>query len=305
MTAAAMGFVGVDTARSSIMKVFPFWADELGLPSRTLRGHDVPLGARDDVYRGLVSRIRDDPTHLGALVTTHKIRVYDACADLFDELDESSQELGEISAISKRDGRLRGAALDPVTAGLALRDFLADDWFARTGGEAVCLGAGGAGTAISTHLARRADRCPRVTVTDVDPDRLTHLRALHERAGLGTGAFRYVHTEAPEEAGGLVTAATPGSLVVNATGLGKDRPGSPLPSGTEFPRSAAVWEINYRGELGFLREAERQRTDRALIVVDGWRYFIHGWSQVIANVFHFEMPPTTVERLAALAEAVR
>lgn len=305
MTAAEMGFVGVDTAHSSIMNVFPLWADELGLPSRTLRGHDVPLGAPNDAYRDLVSRIRDDPTHLGALVTTHKLRVYDACGDLFDELDGSSRELGEVSAISKRDGRLRGAAKDPVTAGLALRDFLADDWFARTGGEAVCLGAGGAGTAISTQLARRGDRCPRVTVTDVDPGRLSHLRAVHERAGLATDMFRYVHTETPEQAGALVAAAMPGSLVVNATGLGKDRPGSPVPPGTAFPRSAAVWEINYRGELGFLREAERQRIGRGLTVADGWRYFIHGWSQVIADVFDLDMPRATVERLAALAEAVR
>jgi shikimate 5-dehydrogenase len=280
-----MGFIGVDTAHSSIMRVFPLWADELGLPSRALR--------------------RDDPTHLGALVTTHKIRVYDACGDLFDDLDGSSREFGEISSIAKRGGRLRGAAKDPVTAGLALQDFLAEDWFARTGGETVCLGAGGAGTAISTHLARRADRCPRITVTDVDPDRLAHLRTVHERAGLSTDRFRYVHTAAPEQAAALVAAAAPGSLVVNATGLGKDRPGSPVPSGTLFPRSAAVWEINYRGELGFLREAERQAADRGLTVADGWRYFIHGWSQVIADVFALEMPPATVARLAALAEAVR
>jgi shikimate 5-dehydrogenase len=300
-----MGFVGVDTTHSSIMKVFPLWADKLRLPSRTLRGHDVPLGAPDDTYRDLVCRIRDDPTHLGALVTTHKIRVYDACRDLFDELDGSSRELGEISAISKRDGRLRGAAKDPVTAGLALRDFLADDWFTRTGGEAVCLGAGGAGTAISIQLARRTDRCRRVIVTDVDPGRLAHLRAVQEAAGLATDTFRYVHTETSEQAGALVAGAAPGSLVVNATGLGKDRPGSPIPPGTAFPRSAAVWEINYRGELSFLRAAERQRTDRALTIVDGWRYFIHGWSQVIAEVFDLEMPRATVERLAVLAEAVR
>jgi shikimate 5-dehydrogenase len=305
MTATAMGFIGVDTAHSSIMRVFPLWADELGLPSRTLRGHDVPLGAPDHAYRDLVTRIRDDPTHLGALVTTHKIRVYDACGDLFDDLDESSQEFGEISSISKRDGRLRGAAKDPVTAGLALHEFLGDDWFARTGGETVCLGAGGAGTAISVHLARRADRCPRVTVTDVDPDRLAHLRTVHERAGLAADRFRYVHTETPAQAAALVVDAVPGSLVVNATGLGKDRPGSPVPPGTVFPRSAAVWEINYRGELGFLRDAERQRDDRGLTVADGWRYFIHGWSQVIADVFALAMPPATVERLAALAEAVR
>jgi len=99
----AMGFVGVDTGHSSIMKVFPRRADHLGLPTRDLRGHDVPLGAPDAVYRDLVSAIRDDEGHLGALVTTHKIRVFEAARDLFDELDDVSVQCGEISSISKRD----------------------------------------------------------------------------------------------------------------------------------------------------------------------------------------------------------
>ena len=103
-----MGFVGVDTGHSSIMKVFPRWADHLGLPTRELRGHDVPLGAPDAVYRDLVSAIRDDESHHGALVTTHKIRVFEAARDLFDELDDVSVQCGEISSISKRDGRLVG-----------------------------------------------------------------------------------------------------------------------------------------------------------------------------------------------------
>ena len=38
MSELAMGFVGVDTANSSIMKVFPLWSDRLGLPTRELRG---------------------------------------------------------------------------------------------------------------------------------------------------------------------------------------------------------------------------------------------------------------------------
>jgi shikimate dehydrogenase len=42
---AKMGFVGVTTGRSSINSVFPRWGEALGLPSRTLVGHDIPLGA--------------------------------------------------------------------------------------------------------------------------------------------------------------------------------------------------------------------------------------------------------------------
>src|SRR3954464_2455132 len=133
-TASAMGFVGVDTAHSSIMKVFPLWADRLGLPTSQLRGHDVPLDAPAETYRDLVRAIRDDAHHLGALVTTHKIRLYEAARDLFDELDEFSEQCGEISSISKRDGRLVGAAKDPLTAGLALAEMLPPRWF-EAGGD--------------------------------------------------------------------------------------------------------------------------------------------------------------------------
>ena len=40
-------------------------------------------------------------------------------------------------------------------------------------------------------------------------------------------------------------------------------------------------------------------------MVDGWRYFIHGWSQVVAEVFGVAVDAGTVERLAQAAEGVR
>jgi shikimate 5-dehydrogenase len=102
-----------------------------------------------------------------------------------------------------------------------------------------------------------------------------------------------------------LAALPPRSLVVNATGLGKDRPGSPLPEAARFPERAVVWELNYRGPLEFLAQARRQEQDRDLTVVDGWRYFIHGWSQVVAEVFDLPMEPALVARLAEAAESVR
>ena len=113
---SCMGFVGVTTGGSSIRKVFPEWADTLHLPTRTLVGHDLPLDSPPEVYRELVGRIRDDPEHWGALVTTHKMAVHAAAADLFDELDELATTFGEVSCIAKRGDRLLGSAKDPVTA---------------------------------------------------------------------------------------------------------------------------------------------------------------------------------------------
>lgn len=305
VTSSMMGFVGVDTGHSAIRTVFPVWARELGLPTEQLRGHDVPLGADPQTYRDLVTAIRDDDTHLGALVTTHKVALYEAAGDLFDELDKFSTQCGEISSISKRDGRLCGAAKDPITAGLALAEFLPTGHFARTGGEVLCLGAGGAGTAITTHLARASDVPARIVVTDIDPAGLARLAEVHRRAGVAPGLVRYEHVGGAERSTELLAAAPAGSLVVNASGLGKDRQGSPLADAAVFPERGLVWEINYRGSLEFWHQASAQAEQRSLVLVDGWRYFIHGWTQVIADVFDIPIPATTVDRLATLAEAVR
>jgi shikimate dehydrogenase len=300
-----MGFVGVSTGQSSIRAVFPIWACDLGLPTGVLVGHDVVPGSPPEVYRELVGRIRDDSRHRGALVTTHKVAVHDACLDMFDELDELATTFGEISAIFKRDGRLCGAAKDPVTVRLALDEFLPTDHFAATGAEVLCLGSGGAGMALSHQLGVRPDRPAGVTCTALDARQLDHLRALHERAGLPADLFRYAVTPTPSDADALIAELPPASLVVNATGMGKDLPGSPLTDEAVWPEGAVVWEFNYRGSLEFLHQAEERRTSLGLTIEDGWRYFVHGWSQVIADVFDVPMPHETVVRLAALAASVR
>ncbi|MEJ1090378.1 shikimate dehydrogenase [Microbacterium istanbulense] len=304
-TADYMGFVGVTTASSSIMKVFPLWADILGLPTRTLIGHDLPMDATPAQYRAMVEQIRDDPHHRGALVTTHKMNVYAAASDLFDELDPFAVSCAEISSISQRGDRLIGRAKDPLTVDLALNDFLPADHFADTGAEVVILGAGGSGTALSWALAERADAPSRITVTARKDADLDTLREVHRQHGTPEGLIRYVRTDSPAEADALVAAARAGSLIVNATGLGKDRPGSPLTDEVVFPERAYVWEFNYRGSLEFLHQAEAQQASRELTVVDGWRYFIHGWSQVVADVFELELTPEIVEQLAAAVESVR
>ncbi len=301
-----MRFVGVSTASSSIMKVFPKWSEALGLDA-TLVGLDLPLDATRKQYRDAVTGMRDDDGCMGALVTTHKIALHDAAHDLFDELDNFATEVAEISSISflsaepgKR--RVHGSAKDPLTAGLSLEEELPSDFFSR-GGEVLCLGAGGAGTAIGWYLAGRKDRPKRLTFVDVDERRLSHLREV-------------VKTHAPDanvatESGGvdqtnaLLNALPSHSLVVNATGMGKDRPGSPIPPTAAFPQEAVVWELNYRGSLEFLQQARAQQERQQLHIVDGWRYFIHGWTQVIGEVFDVTMTSEKVEELARIAEDVR
>ena len=130
------------------------------------------------------------------------------------------------------------------------------------------------------------------------------MRAVH--AQLGTDVeVEYVENQHPLENDRLLAAAPLGSLVVNGTGMGKDSPGSPITDDAVFPQGALVWELNYRGELDFLRQAERQAASRGLVVEDGWRYFIHGWTCVIEEVFDVEMTPKVVDELSQIALDLR
>jgi shikimate dehydrogenase len=297
-----MLFIGVSTSESSIFDLFPHWARILGIDA-SIEGYDIELGAQPDAFRAAVEHIAADSSALGALVTTHKVDIYRHAGELFDELDTNARLCREVSCISKRDGALVGHAKDPITAGRTLAEFLPPDRWAG-GAHALCLGAGGAGTAIAVHLAR-GDRAPaELVVTDTDGGRLETLRAALVELDASSQA-RLEQVCSVEQSDALLQRLPLGSLVVNATGLGKDAPGSPISDRAVFPESALVWELNYRGDLHFLEQARRQQDARRLEIQDGWRYFLHGWSEVIAEVFHLELTPERFDRLAEAAESQR
>ncbi len=278
-------FFGVTTAQSSIMRVFPAWASHLGLGDVEMRGIDFPVHANPAAYREAVAHLRHDPLLRGALVTTHKIDLFAACRDQFDEIDAFAETMGETSCLSKRGDRLICHAKDPISAGLAIDGFLAPDHFARTGGAALVFGAGGSTIAITWHLMHeRADRPARILVTDRAPHRLDEIRRIHDAIGR-TCEVEYVLAGDAGANDAALGDLPPGSLVINATGLGKDAPGSPITDRATFPDRALAWDLNYRGALVFLDQARAQEAARGLRVVDGWTYFIHGWTQVIAEVF--------------------
>ena len=286
-----MYFIGVTTAQSSINRVFPRWAERLQLGECELRGLDFPLHAEPARYQAAVDFIKRDPLSLGALVTTHKIDLCDACRDRFDALDPFARTLGEIGSIYKRNGRLHGRAVDPITSGLALEAFLPRGHW-RSGAEVLILGAGGAGTALTWHLNKPehgADRPHRVHVADKLPARLDTLRQLHA-TWPGAVPLEARRVSTPADADRLLSALPAGSLVVNATGVGKDLPGSPFTDAAVFPERGLVWEFNYRGNLRFLDQARAQQSARALRVEDGWVYFLHGWTRVMADVFDRDIP---------------
>jgi shikimate 5-dehydrogenase len=276
--------------------------ERLGRPEVVLAGVDLPLHAPPAAYRAVVERIRSDPASVGGLVTTHKIDLLEACRDRFDHLDPLALELGEVSAIAKGPAGVTGYATDPIAAGASLDALLGDGYFGRTGGEVLLLGAGGAAAAIVVHLirGRAADPPSRVTVVNRSQPRLDRLRAIVERQATEI-PFDYRCTEDPRATDLLLERLPPGTLVVNATGMGKDRPGSPLTDAARFPVEAVAWELNYRGELRFLQQARRQPRDRQVRVEDGWEYFVRGWSEVIARVLGVNVTPAALDDLTALA----
>lgn len=285
-------FIGVTTGKSSIMKVFPEWARHLGLHDATIAGIDFALHDQRERYREAVSFIKSDPLARGALVTTHKLDLLKACHDQFDELDEHASVTGEVSCLSKRGGRLVGHAKDVLTAGRALEAFLPAQHWTRTAAEAFVIGAGGSSIAITLYLMNRshgANRPSRIIVANRTPERLEEMRHIHQRIGCDI-PIEYHHVSRAEQNDELVGRLSPASLVINATGLGKDAPGSPLTDAGQFPRDGIAWDFNYRGDLLFLKQARAQAKERNLLIEDGWVYFIHGWTSVIAEVFAIDIP---------------
>jgi shikimate 5-dehydrogenase len=302
-------FIGVTTGSSSIQKVFPLWARELGLEGARLQGIDMPLHAPAEDYRRVVKFIAEDELSRGALVTTHKIDLYRAASDLFDVIDEFASMMGETSCLSKTADGLVCHAKDPISSGLALQAFVPTDHWTATGADALSVGAGGSTIAISWYLSQAASGANRpstIVVSNRSQPRLDHLREIHE--GLDTDTkFEYVLAPTPEDNDRVLQRLAPGSLVINATGLGKDAPGSPLTDRAVFPSGGLAWELNYRGDLIFLDQARAQHPQRLSHVEDGWVYFLHGWTQVIGEVFHVEIPTEgpAFEELSRLAKSTR
>ena len=300
-------FIGVTTKKSSIMKVFPLWMQELNCPEVVIEGIDHKIHDEPEAYRASVAQIKYDPLSLGALVTTHKMDLYAAAKDMFDYLDLYAKTTDELSSISKRDGNLEGHAKDPLTAGLSLEAIIPENYFADTGGHVLCFGAGGSALATLLHLINKenkGDRPEKFICVNRSQPRLDHMRRMVEKFQTDI-RVEYILNSDPRRNDELMTGLPEGSIVINATGMGKDTPGSPITNEGLFPKRGIAWEFNYRGELDFMHQALRQVESRNLRVEDGWVYFLYGWTQVIAQVLHTPIEGELFNRLAKVAEVVR
>ncbi len=304
-----MYFIGVTTEKSSIMKVFPRWAEHLGL-NAVIRGFDFQPNSEPGLYREAVEFIKNDPLSLGALVTTHKLNLVKACTNLFDGFGEYASVLGEASSISKKGTKLWGHAKDPITSGLSMEAIIPENYWTGTGSDLHLIGAGGSSLALSLYLIKKkknsGDVPGRIVISNRSPGRLEEMKSIHRRLDTGIN-FEYILAPTPKDNDAVVASLNPGSMVVNATGLGKDKPGSPLTDKVIFPENGIIWEFNYRGDLIFLDQAKAIEAAKNLKIHDGWIYFIHGWTRVIAEVFHKEIPASGPEfdKLSEIASKIR
>ena len=302
-TQPTLYFIGVTTSKSSIMSVFPKWAKALNLGDVTIKGIDLMRPAPVEEYRKVAEFIKNDPLSLGALVTTHKIDFYLACKDIFDYIDPYAEELSEVSCLSKKDGKFCAHAKDPISSGLSLEAFVPENFWKEHGGHVVLLGAGGSSLAMTLYFGqeRHGDNVPKkVIICNRSKPRLEsaaeHLKSVSNRFEI-----QYVHNPNPEGNDLVINALPPYSLIVNATGLGKDAPGSPTTDAVLYPKKSLVWEINYRGDLIFMYQAQAQQEKQNLHVEDGWIYFIHGWTQVISEVFKIPIEGELLDELSEIA----
>jgi len=301
-----MYFIGVTTGKSSIMQVFPKWMEALGVDLQ-IKGIDLPIHADPDAYREVVAFIKRDPYSKGALVTTHKIDLYEAAKESFEFLDTYAREFSELSSISKSDdGKLlRGHAKDPITCGMAMEEFIPDNyWRDHPEASVMILGAGGSAISMCAYFLRKdflGNQPKRIAVCNRSRDRLDALKEICDRLNPGTVSMSYYLTPDAQDNDKVLEGMPQCSLVINATGLGKDRPGSPISDAALFPKEALVWEINYRGQLDFMHQAIRQQKERGLKVYDGWMYFIYGWTQVVAEVIHQPILGEKLYRLSDIA----
>jgi len=289
------------------MKVFPLWMKELGREDVIIEGIDHKIHDDPENYRKTVAQFKYDPLSLGGLVTTHKIDLFNAAHEMFDYADAYAQICGEVSSISKRDGKLEGHAKDPISAGNSMDAIVPEGYFGRTGGYVLCFGAGGSAVATLLHLISKknpADRPKKFVTVNRSLGRLEHMKEMVSNQVTDI-EVEYIQNEDPKVNDRLMAKMPPGTIVINATGMGKDTPGSPITNDGLFPLNGIAWEFNYRGELDFMHQAIAQKESRNLFVEDGWVYFLHGWTLVVAQVLHIDLTKELFQRLAKVAETVR
>lgn len=304
-------FVGVTTTGSLAHTVFQRWAALLGR-TWTLRGVDLPTDTPPQTYRQLVSAMRDNPAVRGAVITAHKLRLYRVCApDLAgdDPLVGLTHEVNTL-VTDTSGATVTGYARDAVSLTLILPELPRHaDVDSLRKLHVLCLGAGGAATALllALHIDMTAEpgslpgAPAHIVFADTDPSALDDLRAVAARAMIDPTRVSFVHAVDPGACDALVASLRSPALVINATGRGKEAPGSPVTYQAPFRPTTLAWDFNYRGPLTFLHQA----TTRGARTLDGWDYFVAGWAGSLTSIAGIPFTSDLLTRFAHVAKPSR
>src|SRR5207244_13541122 len=135
------------------------------------------------------------------------------------------------------DGRVWALAPAPISSERALAEFVD----ATEGAQVVCIGAGASATAITVHLLASQADFP-IPVVGRTQARLEAMQAIHAKLGPKT-PVRYIENGDPRINDRLIAELPPGCLVIHATGMGKDTPGSPFTEAAIYPADGLVCDV--------------------------------------------------------------
>jgi shikimate dehydrogenase len=308
-------FIGVTTKQSAMVQILPLWSQALNI-KLDLIGIDLSLDASPSQYREAVARIKNDPDAIGSVVTTHKTKLFEHAFSLFDKFDTLAEVTKEVCSITRRAGVLEGlAGTDCLSTTHGLNDILGSDYWKSYASDVVCFGAGGVARSIALSLLcdfqtlspfsnPRKYLPKRLVFVDINPSQIQSIKDLlapfSERMQI-----EFLHQNEVAANDRLVASSSEHSLIINATGMGKDRPGSPLSNAVIFPEQSIAWDLNYRGERLFLQQAQVQKESRRLTIHDGWLCFMHGWTQSLQASLQHNFSKEQFDHLVDVAKTFR
>src|SRR3989304_516490 len=192
--------IGVTTKKSSIMKIFPLWMNELGRPGVSIAGIDLKIHDNPENYRQAVAQIKYDANSIGALVTTHKMDLYSAAEDMFDYFDDYALLLKEVSSISKNNGKLEGHAKDPISSGISFDHIVEKGYFTKKKAQLLIFGAGGSSIATILYIITKrepSDKPEKIIVVNRSQPRLDHLKKIIQKIKTNI-EIEYICNQNPE-----------------------------------------------------------------------------------------------------------
>lgn len=305
-------FLGVSTSGSQIHRAYPLWREFIDTDSVIL-GVDLPESAHPARFRRLVEYMAENPRIRGAVVTSHKLRLHDAVIDLVDTAEPLVHLTREINSLDTRSG-VKAFARDPQSLDVVLD---------HTGGlrpdsrrPVICIGAGGSATALLLamgmdvpatiaqgtlrHRSGHTARGP-LTILGRRQQSLDAVAEVARAAGLEDYPLELVLATDAVAIADVCRSAAPGTLIANSTGMGKLRPGSPLPDHHAFRPGVVAWDFNYRGPLTFLEQAR----SAGVVAVDGWDYFVAGWASALTAAAGCGLDAGLLARFARASEHLR